>query len=267
MFKTRFNFENSIILDVDFFLYFKNKNVLYIYIYIYKNNIDMSSTAKWLTSDAHAGGSVGILIGVLFLSLGLPIALVKNKVTGDVPYWRKSIGIFISLSGAIALIVGLVYVSQKSLTFGKIETVDVSKVLDSDTVYRYPEQNTDISVTVSEDREEDNTETIETSIFLPSSIKVKDEPENIINLPESYHVVASAGIMIKGVKQIFVASKSITDSCFIFRFIKSDEHENFILMERFSVNHDIKKLRISQDTERLTLKADLLNFVWKKKIF
>jgi hypothetical protein len=229
-------------------------------------------SSSWLASDAHAGGSVGILIGSVFLTLGFTITFVKNKA-GNIPDWRKSIGIFIVLSGAIALITGLIFVAHPSNKYSSVKITDVSKVIESDTLIHSPMLFSLIEVGDGKTEIEKQTN-IEITICLPASVKVEYESDltHIINLPYSYTVTASVGTLIDGVQHIFIAGQtkdndnSNKEYNFIFRFIKVEsEEEKFVLIERFPVAFEINTLESFQTATDLTLQTNSENLIWKKK--
>lgn len=62
----------------------------------------------WLASDSHAVGLVCLVLGALFLAIGLILTLVKNKQNAPTPKWRKATGITICSIGSIGIITGIV---------------------------------------------------------------------------------------------------------------------------------------------------------------
>ena len=223
--------------------------------------------SSWLSSDAHAGGSVGILIGVVFLTLGSVISFVKNK-SGKVASWRRSIGIFILVSGLISLITGLVFVSRPSKKYNSVQITDISKVIESDTLIHSPN-----ILSYIEEIDVNTENSVETAIHLPSSVKVVNEEnlEIILSLPFSYSVTASVGANVEGVKNIFVAGKtdenetSENEYNFIFRFIQVQDQVDFVLIERFPVEFKIDNLKHLQNSIEFILQTNFKTLIWKKK--
>ena len=228
--------------------------------------------SSWLSSDAHAGGSVGILIGVVFLTLGSVISFVKNK-SGKVASWRRSIGIFILVSGLISLITGLVFVSRPSKKYNSVQITDISKVIESDTLIHSPVILSPIEVVDVNTTKFEKKNSVETAIHLPSSVKVVNEEnlEIIVSLPFSYSVTASVGAIIEGVKNIFVAGKtdenetSENEYNFIFRFIQVQDQVDFVLIERFPVEFKIDNLKHLQNSIEFILQTNFKTLIWKKK--
>jgi len=71
----------------------------------------MTSFHSWVSDDEHAGGMVGLMLGVVFLVIGSCILAIREKGF-PVPMWRKLTGIIILLLGGLSFIAGCVFVAQ-----------------------------------------------------------------------------------------------------------------------------------------------------------
>jgi hypothetical protein len=62
----------------------------------------------YLRDDNHAGGMVGVLLGVSFIVAGACIMLIREN-DQDVPAWRKLMGIVLLLLGILGMVCGAAF--------------------------------------------------------------------------------------------------------------------------------------------------------------
>ena len=65
----------------------------------------------WSNQDEHAGGLVGLVVGICFLLVGAFIAFVRGQGK-QVPKWRRTPGLIVIVLGLAALITGVVFMAQ-----------------------------------------------------------------------------------------------------------------------------------------------------------
>ena len=68
-------------------------------------------TPSWFNDDAHSGGIVGVLLGIVFITIGSCILWVKENGQ-PVPTWRSLTGIIIIILGIMALVVAIIFAAQ-----------------------------------------------------------------------------------------------------------------------------------------------------------
>jgi len=62
----------------------------------------------WISDDAHAGGLVGVVVGVVFVAVGFVLAFGARPA----PVWRFWPGVAVLAVGIAALVTGIVFVSK-----------------------------------------------------------------------------------------------------------------------------------------------------------
>jgi hypothetical protein len=69
-------------------------------------------TMSFLSDDDHAGGLIGVLLGIVFLTIGLCIAFIRDRPGLPIPTWRRLTGILITALGVFATLTGMVFLIQ-----------------------------------------------------------------------------------------------------------------------------------------------------------
>lgn len=74
--------------------------------YQQKMQKQLAEVEKWFQQDEHAGAVAGLLLGALFVSIGLIITLVPDS-PGYVPFPRRLSGIVITTLGVLSFLVSI----------------------------------------------------------------------------------------------------------------------------------------------------------------
>ena len=193
---------------------------------------------NYLSHDSHAGGSIGLLLGVIFLAFGITLTVVPNSDL-KVPFWQKSFGIFITFTGIVSLVLGIVFMCLPAPHYeAKEGSTDVVLLLKNDVVsFANREQE------VKRDWEDIS---LGTEIYLPSSLKVDDQ--YILHVNQEYKIESCTAIYVHEVVMVIcvVVPHSNNSTRFLLRYIITPDQS--LLMERFPIDAQPKEIKMFKDT-------------------
>ena len=156
----------------------------------------------WLSSDDHAGGSVGLLMGTLFLVFGITMVMVNDSRTHTVPAWRRAMGLFITSTGAIAVIVGVVFMALPS-----DGSDTVPEPVDMVAMGRLDGAREVADVDLSRHQPYD---TVDAVVFPPHTVAVQGY-ETMIHVPKEMVVLSAVAVVLQGRCIVFVGVSNHDD--------------------------------------------------------
>ena len=208
---------------------------------------------SYLSDDRHSAGIASVILGVLFLTIGLILLLVKDAKNVKIPMWRHITSLFIVSIGGISIVTGIVFASLPSST----SPASIVPILDIETIRSDPLtfSMTDRSIQEeleaeeanmiddseeveeeTEDEEADEEDEKETTVKIENKLLTlsnNDTSTIFVTLPKalsSYTFIDAA--VINNV--LFSLVKSNVNSQLL-RYIIKSEDNLVVLRERFAV--------------------------------
>lgn len=215
----------------------------------------------YFSHDCHAGGSIGVLLGIIFLAFGLALSLVSDSKS-HVPLWQKSFGIFITATGIISTILGIIFMTFPSPRYdAKKDSEDVDMLLKQDVVSKAINEHKNMQPTIDwVDR------SLQTEVYLPSTVKI--DTKHILHVNNAYKIESCAAMYVHDSVLVIcaVTSQTIDETRHLLRYLITPVHS--ILMEKLPIDTigQAKELKIFKDrTSRIHLKIDNVpSYYWNK---
>jgi hypothetical protein len=208
---------------------------------------------NYFSYDNHAGGAIGVILGVLFLTFGITLIKVHDKQS-RIPIWQKSFGVFITVSGVISLISGIVFMLFPSPRYeAKKQSEDVVLLLKQDIVSRFIDDDKNISHWIDM--------SLSTEIYPPGAVRIDNK--HILHVDSEYKINACTAMYIDSIVLVICAvTNKTSEQTSLLRYVI--KQENSILMEKIPIGA-IKTLNLFQDNSDIHLKIDdVSRYHWKQ---